>query len=34
MLGRLRIFAGPEHQHAAQSPKRITFNEKGDIQVV
>jgi large subunit ribosomal protein L13 len=34
MLRRLRIYAGPEHEHAAQSPKRITFNEKGDIQVV
>jgi large subunit ribosomal protein L13 len=27
-------YSGPEHEHAAQSPKRITFNEKGDIQVV
>jgi large subunit ribosomal protein L13 len=34
MLRRLRVFAGPEHEHAAQSPRRITFNEKGDIQVV
>src|SRR5215831_16664332 len=34
MLRRLRIYAGPEHEHAAQSPRRITFNEKGDIQVV
>jgi len=34
MLRRLRVFAGPEHEHAAQSPRRITFNEKGDMQVV
>jgi len=34
MLRRLRVYAGPTHEHDAQSPKRITFNEKGDIQVV
>jgi len=34
MLRRLRVYAGAEHEHAAQSPRRITFNEKGDIQVV
>jgi len=33
MLNRLRLFAGPEHEHAAQTPRRITFNEKGDMQV-
>jgi large subunit ribosomal protein L13 len=33
MLRRLRVYAGPEHEHAAQGPKRITFNEKGDIKV-
>jgi len=33
MLRRLRVYAGPEHEHAAQSPRRITFNEKGDMQV-
>lgn len=33
MLKRLRVYAGPEHGHQAQSPKAITFNEKGDIQV-
>ena len=33
-LKRLRIYAGPAHEHAAQSPRTITFNEKGDIQVV
>ena len=31
MLKRLRVYAGPTHQHAAQTPKTITFNEKGDI---
>jgi large subunit ribosomal protein L13 len=34
MLRRLRVYAGPAHEHEAQSPRRITFNEKGDIQVV
>jgi len=33
MLKRLRVYAGPEHEHAAQAPKAITFNEKGDIQI-
>jgi large subunit ribosomal protein L13 len=33
MLKRLRVYAGPEHEHQAQAPKAITFNEKGDIQV-
>jgi large subunit ribosomal protein L13 len=33
MLNRLRLYAGPEHEHAAQTPRRITFNEKGDMQV-
>jgi large subunit ribosomal protein L13 len=33
MLRRLRVFAGPEHEHAAQEPRLITFNEKGDMQV-
>jgi large subunit ribosomal protein L13 len=31
MLKRLRVYAGPEHEHQAQAPKAITFNEKGDI---
>jgi large subunit ribosomal protein L13 len=34
MLRRLRVYAGPEHEHQAQSPKKITFNEKGDMQLV
>jgi large subunit ribosomal protein L13 len=34
MLKRLRIYAGSEHEHAAQSPRRITFNQKGDMQLV
>jgi len=34
MLRRLRVYAGSAHEHAAQSPRTITFNEKGDIQVV
>ncbi|HZV49382.1 MAG TPA: 50S ribosomal protein L13 [Candidatus Dormibacteraeota bacterium] len=33
MLRRLRVYAGPEHHHQAQRPTRITFNEKGDIQI-
>lgn len=34
MLGRLRVYSGPEHEHQAQLPKVITFNEKGDMQSV
>jgi large subunit ribosomal protein L13 len=33
MLKRLRVYPGAEHQHQAQSPQAITFNEKGDIQI-
>ena len=33
MLSNLKVYAGPEHKQAAQAPKPITFNEKGDIQV-
>jgi large subunit ribosomal protein L13 len=31
MLKRLRVYPGPEHEHAAQQPKAITFNNAGDI---
>jgi len=31
MLTRLRVYAGDAHEQAAQKPKKITFNEKGDI---
>jgi large subunit ribosomal protein L13 len=31
MLKRLRVYAGPDHGHEAQAPRRIAFNEKGDI---
>jgi large subunit ribosomal protein L13 len=31
MLKRLRVYAGPEHEHKAQGPRAITFNKKGDI---
>jgi large subunit ribosomal protein L13 len=34
MLKRLRVYAGPDHEHKAQVPKTITFNEKGDMQIV
>jgi large subunit ribosomal protein L13 len=34
MLKRLRVYAGPDHQHRAQMPKTIVFNEKGDMQIV
>ena len=34
MLRRLRVYAGPEHEHQAQAPRKITFNEKGDVTVV
>ena len=33
MLKRLRVFAGPDHEHAAQQPRPIKFDAKGDIQV-
>lgn len=32
-LKRLRVYAGPEHQHAAQQPKAARFDEKGDLQL-
>ncbi len=31
MLTRLRVYAGDAHEQAAQKPKKITFNSKGDI---
>ena len=31
MLKRLRVYPGPEHEHAAQQPKPIKFNQAGDI---
>ena len=31
MLKRLRVYAGPEHQHAAQTPQLISFGELGEI---
>src|SRR3982074_272783 len=34
MLKRLRVYAGPDHEHRAQVPRNITFNEKGDMQIV
>jgi large subunit ribosomal protein L13 len=33
MLKRLRVYAGPEHEHAAQKPRPISFNDRGDIEV-
>ena len=33
MLKRLRVYAGPEHEHEAQRPRPITFDQRGDIQV-
>ncbi len=32
-LTRLRVYAGENHGHAAQRPKKITFDAKGDIKV-
>jgi large subunit ribosomal protein L13 len=34
MLKRLRVYAGPDHGHRAQTPKTITFNDRGDMQIV
>ena len=33
MLTRLRVYAGADHGHAAQKPKAVTFDQKGDIKV-
>jgi large subunit ribosomal protein L13 len=33
MLTRLRVYAGADHGHAAQKPKKITFDAKGGIKV-
>jgi len=33
MLTRLRVYAGADHGHAAQKPKPVTFDQKGDIKV-
>jgi large subunit ribosomal protein L13 len=33
MLRRLRVYSGADHGHQAQTPKLITFNQKGDINV-
>jgi large subunit ribosomal protein L13 len=33
MLKRLRVYAGPEHEHSAQKPKPVRINDRGDIQV-
>ena len=32
-LKRLRVYAGPEHQHQAQQPRPVTFDEKGDMKI-
>lgn len=31
MLKRLRVYAGPEHKHSAQSPQPIRFGDLGEI---
>jgi large subunit ribosomal protein L13 len=31
MLTRLRVYAGADHGHVAQKPKKITFDGRGDI---
>ncbi len=33
MLKRLRVYAGAEHGHAAQKPKQLTFDEKGNLKI-
>ena len=33
MLKRLRVYAGPEHQHAAKKPQPISFGELGEIKL-
>ena len=33
MLKRLRVYAGAAHGHAAQKPKTITFDTKGNLKI-
>jgi large subunit ribosomal protein L13 len=33
MLTRLRVYAGADHGHIAQKPKKLTFDAKGGIKV-
>ena len=33
MLTRLRVYGGSDHGHAAQKPKTMTFDAKGDIKI-
>jgi large subunit ribosomal protein L13 len=33
MLKRLRVYAGAEHGHAAQKPKVVTFDGKGNMKI-
>jgi len=33
MLKRIRVYAGAEHAHQAQSPKALSFDEKGNIKI-
>jgi large subunit ribosomal protein L13 len=33
MLKRLRVYPGAEHGHAAQKPKTITFDAKGNLKI-
>ena len=33
MLKRLRVYAGADHGHAAQKPKTITFDAKGNLKI-
>jgi len=33
MLKRLRVYAGPDHGHAAQKPKTLSFDAKGNLKI-
>ena len=33
MLKRLRVYAGADHGHAAQKPKPLTFDSKGNLKI-
>jgi large subunit ribosomal protein L13 len=33
MLKRLRVYAGSDHGHAAQKPKTLTFDTKGNLKI-
>jgi ribosomal protein L13 len=33
MLKRLRVYSGSDHGHAAQKPKTLSFDAKGNLKI-